>query len=47
MRTRKPESSEEKDERLLLESKRKSERLAAEDAAVDRLIRENIHLYGA
>ena len=47
MRTPRHESSEEREERLKLESLRKSERLAAEDAAVERLIRENIRLYGA
>ncbi|MBW0007791.1 MAG: hypothetical protein JO335_08785 [Sphingomonas sp.] len=46
MRTRKPENSEERDERLKLEAERKKELMAAEDAAVDRLIRENIQLYG-
>jgi hypothetical protein len=47
MRTRKSENSEERDERLKLETERKSELIAAEDNAVDRLIRENIRLYGA
>ena len=47
MRTRKPESAEERDERLRLEAQRKNEMVAADDAAVDRLIRENIRLYGA
>ena len=47
MPTRKHESPKERDERLKLEARRKSERVAAEDAAVERLIRENIRLYGA
>jgi len=47
MHTRKHESSEERDERLKLDARAKRERVAAEDAAVERLIRENIRLYGA
>jgi hypothetical protein len=47
MSTRKFESSEERDERLRLEARTKKELVAAEDDAVDRLIRENIRLYGA
>ena len=48
MRTpRKLESPEERAERLTLEAQRKKEMVASEDASVDRLIRENIRLYGA
>ena len=47
MRTPRHETSEERDERLKLEARRKKDEIAADDAAVDRLIRENIRLYGA
>lgn len=47
MRTKqKPESPSERDERLELEAQRKSEMADARDAAVDRLIRENIRMFG-
>jgi hypothetical protein len=47
MNARKHETSAERDKRLKLDARTKRERVAAEDAAVERLIRENIRLYGA
>lgn len=47
MRAPKHESPEERDERLKLEARRKNEEIAADDAAIDRLIRENIRMHGA
>ena len=41
------ETDEERDARLALETRDKRDRVAAEDAAIDRLIRRNIEQFGA
>ena len=47
MRTKRaPESASERDERLKLEAEQKRELASADEATVDRLIRENIRLFG-
>lgn len=43
---RKLQTPEERAARLALEAQAKRDRVAADDAAVDRMIRRNIELYG-
>ena len=43
---RKPETAQERDERVRRDARRKSDEAAAADAAVDQMIRRNIRLYG-
>lgn len=44
---RRPETDEERDERLRLELELNRKNRAAEESAVDKMIRENIRLHGA
>ena len=44
---RKLEAPNERTERLLMEAQSKKQAMAADDAAVDRMIRRNIEQYGA
>lgn len=44
---RRPETDEERGERLCLELELKRKNRAAEESAVDKMIRENIRLHGA
>lgn len=46
MRGRKAETLEERDERLVRDAKMKRELAAAEEAAIDRMIRRNIEQFG-
>lgn len=45
-RHRKPETADDRNERLARDAERKIEQAEAADAAVDQMVRRNIRLYG-